>query len=565
VVTVSKAASFVPCIRRILITGFCLTGFGLVPINRLAAQAPPGPYGTAAPPAVWIATPCPSETVWVIPAQPMTTYYLPAEGNWSAAGDLSADSGIASQSAFIAPVQDMPFRVTVAESFLTRLMGREVTDAGPVRDCFLGADVFGNQFTLTQLSIDCQPCATQARVLLRLVGSISDSTVGVTRPAAVRSDGNHQFHMTKQVDFDGRQFTTRSPAAWVSTQIIYRGASTVVSGVPVLGPIGSSIALSQAERRRPVAVQYATRRITEMAAPRFNDEVDKNLSKANHQLAARSQQFFQAIGLSPADQVLTTADDRLCYGLRIPSPPLPSATTFSGPVLLGTLEEPSLEMVSADAALSLDAPAFADTIEVPVRSAPPTVQGSAATILIHQDFVNHLLDSQPLGGREIPDRQIEQLTDVLREAISRRSLGSLSFDLGEPSEPEFATVLLSQERPLSIRFADGELIVTLQAGFRPQVGGVVPTQRIEIPFRLAADDDQLRLEPGEVSVTAATEDEGGPLVALARPIIQQQVTERLQPMQVPRTIPLSLPDTTPTTLAVRDVMLADGWLAITLD
>jgi hypothetical protein len=288
------------------------------------------------------------------------------------------------------------------------------------------------------------------------------------------------------------------------------------------------------------------------------------LSAANHQLATRSHRFFQALGLAPADQVLCTADDRLCYGLRIASSPLPPSTALRGPVLLGILEETSLE-APADDTSPFAAPAFADTIDVSVRSAPPPVEGSAATILVHQDFVNHLLDSQPLSGREISDRQIEQLADVLREAISRKSLSGLSFDHGELSEPEFATILLAEQQPLSMRFANGEVVITLEAGFRPLVGGEVPTQRIEIPFRLSAGSDQLRLEPGEVRVTAATEDDGSPLAALARPIIQQQVTERLQPMEVPRTIPLALPDTTPTTLAVRDIVLADGWLAITLD
>jgi len=527
------------------VVGFCFTGPADLPAQPVIGPAWPSPpaYGWTVP-----------QPVYVVPAPTVTTRFPPA------------DDGTPSEQVSAAPLPDAHLRMTIAESLLSLLMGREVTDSGPIRDCFLGADVYGQQFTVTHLSVDCRPCATHARLQLQLTGSVVNQTVGVTRPAAVRSEGSHVFQMAKQVDFDGRQFTTRSPSAWVTPQIVYRDASTIVSGVPIIGQIGTAIALNQAERQRPAAIQYTLRRVTESAAPRFNQEVDRKLSDANRQLNTYQPAFFERWGLRTSDQFLMTTDDRLQYGLRIPPPAInPSqdisaASELSGPVLLQEIED----VAPVDLHETEPAAAGAGS-RGPVPLAPPVMDGGSLTLMVHEDFVNHVIGRLSLGGREIPDRLIDQLLEALIDTLARMALTDETVDLSNPPEPEYATLLLDPDRPVSLRFDNGQAVLTLRTGLRVLVRGEVPTQQVEIPFHVSSSEQQITYEPGEVAISAASPDDEGPLMGLVRPVIRQQVEQRLQPFAVPRSIRVSIPEMTPVTLRVREVILEDGWLAVALD
>ncbi len=636
------------------------------------------PYA-ASPQAVWIA-PQPSpqavriaphptpRPAWTVPAPQVTTFFPPADTGLPP-GAVPVET-VPVETVSGEPPANVHLRITVTGSLLSTLLSREVTDSGPVRDCLMGANLYGDQFTITRLGVDCQPCATHARLLLRLRGLVTDRTVGVTAPASVHSEGSHRFEMTKEVNFDGGQFTTRSPAAWVTPQIVYRDASTVVSGVPVIGPIGTAIALNEAERRRPAVEQFALRRVTRTAAPRFNNEVDEKLSDANRRLSRHVPALLEQLGLTLADQRLSSGSDRLYYGLRLPADsrdeqsnplalpgeseaprqgagagdqgsgtlsgeleaprqpllPEPSASAASpGPVFLESIERESIEResiereriereriererieresieresIEADSAESLPVEtgdiertkgtdvstvdAVAHHFEVPAPSsvphsstpaAPPTAEGRSLTILIHEDFVNHLLGRLPLAGQEVPDRLIDRAIETLLDVIAGKSLTKLSPDLSDIPDPEFATILLDQDRPLSIRFGESRAVLTLRAGFRPVVGGEIPTQRVEIPFEVSREEHQVTLEPQTVTVESASEDDSGPLAGslagslagLARPVVRQQVQQRLRTFVLKDAVPLTIPGMRATTLSVRDVILEDGWLAITFD
>ncbi|MCA9073511.1 MAG: hypothetical protein KDA93_00655 [Planctomycetaceae bacterium] len=501
-------------------------------------------WGPPPPPVVWIA---PAPTVvqrpaWVQTPQQVTTFYPPAP----IIQNLE-------EAAVVHPELDGQLRVTVTEALLSRLLTRDVTDAGPVREFILGADVQGEQFTVTRTTIDFQPCIERARFVLRLVGNVNEQTVGVTPEARVHSAGAHQFQMEKQVDFDGNTFTTRSPSAWVVPRISYRGASTFASGVPVVGDIARSIALSEAERRRPQAERIASQMLTRQAAPRFNDEVDGKLADANRQLSRFAPSLFAWIGLSPDRQSLSTSSDRMFYQLRLPQPP---ATL--GRQLLGDVEEVSFDGEQEPLFLPADD-------NVSPSSAPNVLEGEAITIAVHEDLVNHILGCLPLGGREIPDTLIDHLIEILLQSIENRSFDPASLNLDDVSQAEFATVLLADEQPLSIRFDDGQAFITALAAFRPKLTQEVPTQRLEFAYSVSHAVDTLTLNPGEVTVTAAQPGDADPLTEIARPLIQQQVTQRLHAVSLPTSMDLNLPEMTPTTLRLNQVVIDDGWLTITLD
>src|SRR5690606_26306152 len=85
-----------------------------------------------------------------------------------------------------------------------------------------------------------------------------------------------------------------------------------------LGPLSNQIAINQAQRRRPAAEQVITRRVTDQVAPRFNQEVDQQLSDANVRLQRHIPHLLGLAGLTPADVALSSTDEHVLFGLRVP-------------------------------------------------------------------------------------------------------------------------------------------------------------------------------------------------------------------------------------------------------
>jgi len=469
-------------------------------------------------------------------------------------------------------------RVIMTEDLLNCLLARQETDAGPVVDYILGANVSGQQNTETELTVDVEPSQQTARLQLRLSGTTCNETVGVTPQAAVRSRGTHQFLMTKQIDFDGSKFTTRSPAAWVTPQLTHEGAATRLTGVPLIGPLANRIALSEAERRRPVAEQIITQRVTEGAAPRFNQEVDQQLSDANVHLQEWAPRALALAGLTPQSVSFRSTDQAILFSLAVPG----------APVLPGTFEQRQRPVLPAPAGEKTPNPEKPPTAEdddgfvvirqISNRAAVPGVTtprdvlpppafetGKCLTVAVHEELLNYAIRRASIGGVEIADRTIDRVLEMLIHVLAEKPLDELAFDGLGHEEPEFATLKLVEDEPIAVRFDEGEVRITAVAGFAPLLTPEVPPQRIDIRYELTCAGDHLTLQPGEVTVEVLPGAEGGPMVELARPIIQQQVSQRLLKLDLPTTIPLDLPDLQPLTLKIRDVKIADGWLLIAID
>jgi hypothetical protein len=632
---------------------------------------PSGPVAPAWPPAIGA-------------PQPVTAYYPPAP--LEDAGPL---------------LQQVPgaVRVIVPEAFLNRLLARSETDTGPVVDNILGANVTGSQYTNTTITVDVLRCAQLARMELQLNGTTVNQTIGVTPQAAVRSRGTHDFRLTKQVDFDGLQFSTRSPAAWVTPRLTNEGAATPLTGVPLLGPLANQIALNQAQQRRPAAEQVITRRLTDQVAPRFNQEVDQQLSDANVRLQRHIPTLLGLAGLTPADVSFSSTDAHVLFGLCVPQvqtsrrpapdeppsqsqdsqspqsqsqqlqrqespaqepqpqqsqklPVLPPGAPLSDtsgpqtpqptespsnrpPVLLAPIEPddppavdepaPSTEadreegeftvirqISDVPAALESEtgAPEEASSDERPwslslpqlefepepdlTQTPPPTnvapaqvlplsilptglaesrdlapppslTAGASFTLALHESAINYALSRAPLGGVRVPDRTIDRLLEQLRELLAGTPPEQLSLEGLGDEQPEFAAIVLHQENPLSVRFESGQVLVELVAAFEPLLTPAVPAQRIQIVFTLERDAGRVTLVPGQVTVEGLPGQPGGPMMELARPIIRQQVTQRLKSVEMPTSLPLNLPGLPALELTTRNVLIADGWLLIAVD
>lgn len=147
-------------------------------------------------------------------------------------------------------------RVTVSESFLNRLVARDETKPGEVRDFILGAQVSGRQVTATRVRLDLLPGTNKVRGALVLNGTTQAETTGVTPQAMVDVASQQEFSAVKEIYFDGVKFSTRHAVVHVRAKNQTLGARTPLTGT-LLGGIANRIAYREAERRRPQAEAVA--------------------------------------------------------------------------------------------------------------------------------------------------------------------------------------------------------------------------------------------------------------------------------------------------------------------
>lgn len=409
----------------------------------------------------------------------------------------------------------------LSEGLLRRLVDREQCDEGPVRDCILGADVYGTQTTQSKSEFDFFPSPAQLRWYVHLRGTTNSSTTGYTPQAVVQGQGEYRFQLTKQMDFQGNAIATRSPSAFLETKQRNIAAHTPADPIPLIGPLVSMAAFMGAEQRRPQAERIAAHRLTQELAPKFNDAIDTELVRLNQGLALARKKWPAQLG---------------------PVPTLESMSTDH----FGLLALPGK-------GLAVTSPDWADL---------STEQGFV--IVVHQDQLTELVAKLPLAGQEIRDTQLDQTIQELSQLV-----GQVQAPDGTPNLPgldgptaSLATLILDSERPLSFEFTDREAIIELRASLRPTLGGEIPTQRIRFGISSTLRETDALLTIRLVEISSLQPQANNTAQALARQILQQQIESRLHPISLPRSVTLPESVRTPALQKLRTASLAShaGWL-----
>ncbi len=474
--------------------------------------------------------------------------------------------------------------IAVSQKFLDELIQVDSQNAGPVRDCILGAEVVGSQQTETSVHVRLVPSDSLAQLEFQLTGVTRNSTENRTPQAVIQSEGNHRFEVSKSVQFDGLKLLTRSPSATLYPCQTNRSARTPASAIPILGPLVAEYALGVAEQSRPAAERITAQRITEQVVPQFNQTVDQRLATLNTQWAEEIPKHLPKLGIRPPTTRVRTTQEQLTISFAWD-------TTRTCP-----------EYVSL----------------------PPAPDVAELRVAVHAEAVNAWLASLPLGGQEIPiselDRWQKELERVLSSDMQGRS-GAAPVStfrrashirvqsveqsetvpgLGEPTilgprlvpspeqvdkvpafgEPERAQpssaappavdddtpasqswMILAKENPVTVEFGQGEAVITLVAAFRITPAPQTADHRIRIPLTSRITPEGLIVTAGTVRVESMPTSTG-PLAEIFRATIEQQVQQRLQPTRWPIERQFDREPGSPVTLRLGELSSAAGWLTL---
>ena len=423
------------------------------------------------------------------------------------------------------PIPIGNLRLSMSERFMNRLIARDEQRPGEVRDTILGAAVSGQQTTATQLRLDLLPSAEKARGAFVLSGKTQSETTGVTPQAMVDVASQQEFFAVKDVFFDGMKLSTRHAVIHVRARNQTLGAITPLAGT-LFGGIAKRIAYREAERRRPEAEAIARDRVAERVYPEFDRQIDQQLASANDQLESTVRRQLKRADLMPSLQQVSSTDTSISYSAQFgPKSNLESTSRVSD--------------VPSDCGLNL---------------------------FVHESLLNTLVAKTGLAGLNTTDAKIKAIFapyESKSEPIERNPADPAIVPPG--LDNIITEIEFDRNEPLSMKFEQGQLMLTIRAKFKPAGQDVIPALIVTIPYRSELVNDKIVTTPGKVKIVPIDEDDSTVVSEIAVKLISQAVERSLSKLVIDRALPASVWPFAGPVPRVMAIQSSDGWIGISVD
>lgn len=504
----------------------------------------------------WGVRRCIQPLLWVIAisapasAQPV----LPSPEDVTTSPALSPQCGCTTTVRRIATASPLPddddgaLVIDVHESLLNRIIGRTDQRQSPVRDFVLGADVHGMESTTTSISINLRDSTHGVGLDLVLQGDSRSETVGYTPQAAIQTLGQHRFTATKTVLHDGNLFRTERPHVDVIPFNQTVGANTPVSGVPLLGPLASSIAFQTAESQRSAGEAIAAQKIRDAVGSEFNRRIDAELARLNRGWLDNVSPTLQQHGFSGLRIRGRSSNEWAQYSVRI----------ADGATTTGRVPTPALRPVPSRTVT-------AQRLE-PTPEGKPIETNVVGRLTILDTSLNESLSHLGLAGASI------QMADVIVPATALLSvvetLQGLGFEF-EPVPPEAIAAIRSlsvrfdDQLPLRINFTNSEVVIDARAALT--LPPLVDLPVMPITLRYTLDDtaaDAVWLRPAGLKLQPS--DGGGFALGSIIALLESQATAALPAIKIPRRLELPIPDNTPLRIEIDHLRADAGRLSLSI-
>ncbi len=413
---------------------------------------------------------------------------------------------------------DLRFEIT--ESFLQKFLSRSQQNSGAVQDFILGAQVTGQQTTLSNVSIDCLPSRNGARFNFEIQGTVQTSTTAYTPRATIAQQGNSQFRATKPVLFDGSKLLTKKATLLVMPNQKVLGAQTRHSRMPLLGPLANQIALGAAIAHTPQSNLIAGQKLIRKLQPQIDTQTDQNLKLANKALKEKVWDRLEQIKLVPVRQSAFSTDKKLYSDFQFSSQPVKQSVPE--------------EIVNDDICLS-----------------------------IHEQFFSELITKQNFAGKRVSLNKIVEQSNIILQLVDASFIDNPNK---LPIEVHFT---YAEKKPLTISFQNNQIELIFRGKFQIQSLPVTETHRVRLTFSTQLNETELVVSSDVIDVREELPDG-----TLAEPgftqrafVTQFETLLRTVHIQRENSIPVHLSEADVTSIAVRlkQLNVNANWLQLSWD
>lgn len=417
----------------------------------------------------------------------------------------------------------------VSEEVMQEAVYDQRSESGQICETVMGAQVYGNRVTDTEVTLNLIESPTEALMAVNLKGVINASTVGEKSCIKVYTLGNSQFWAVKQSHFDGFRFQPYPAEIAVSANSSPYDARTPISCLPILGSCLDNFVVNQAIARKGESEAIARQRVANKVVPELNQGINDSLADANSELTNNTYRRLSKNNLYPVAMRTATTETHLL-----------THTTIRNRTELGGAR-------------------------APVIFNEPT----GANLHVHESLLNNVADRMNLAGRTMTDDEVREeisrfLTDLTgREFNLKKSEPMPPAPTNEPpAEPMGKTArdkfIFDKTTPIRFQIRDNEVRMTIRTALLRTNGETIPPHDIMIPFQFRFEGEEIIIAKGELEVVQA----GGGGSPAQNLVMRNKIRESLPDGRRSRLLVMNLPKEKTLTLRTERIKALNGWFSL---
>lgn len=462
---------------------------------------------------------------------------------YKALNEVAADGGAALTTAMTRHYYGFNMRLIASEGLMNRFVADRRTEQSQISEPVNGAYVNGNSWTTTNVGVDLRPSTDAAQFDIVVRGNVQSSTVATAQEGHVTANiwggSTGSFEGRRQITFDGKNFQLAPLSVAVNANTYASSASTDVFFL--FRGIANSMAMSQAQSRKPQSDAYARQKISNQVTREMDTETSSQFANANLELESKLYGPLRELGWHPDAIQLSSTNNSLTARARLMNP---------------------------------------DELGGQTLAYEPTPPSDGLVIQIHESLLNNGFDRMELAGKTLSDEELKQM---LEERISKLLGREFKFTKPEESAPpqpsaaegaqpaeeevppeevgSMNTYVFDTHDPLRFQIDNGTVTIILRTGLKREGGDEIPTHEIEVPLAFRIEGGQVvmnragsvRVIPGSADVPRSI-----PRQNIMRANIQRSIPERtfkgsFDVKQQDKTL----------TLNVTGISADDGWVTVT--
>lgn len=304
-------------------------------------------------------------------------------------------------------------RIAISDQLLNRLLPRQPTVNEGVNDRLLGGRILGRSRVSTQLRLVLLPDRNRWRLGLEAHGNVDSQTHTNRGLARFHNAARARYLARKLLLIDRHGVRTRNATADATSDTDLTRVETKLDGVPLVNLLARTIAKQMYSLQENDAKQEAEGLLVRRAESRLDQEVNHTLDAATTRFRKEIWHPLQELELCPEAVDMRTTRDHLIARYRLAGITQMAAFT-------------------------------------PRPESPPD---SLLGIQVHESMLNNTISSLNLGGREA------KLRDLFAEVAHKLQRDEYQIPADVPQD---VTLELAANNPISLRFRDGRIHVTIR-------------------------------------------------------------------------------------------------------
>ncbi|MCY2975164.1 MAG: hypothetical protein NTW52_10920 [Planctomycetota bacterium] len=404
-------------------------------------------------------------------------------------------------------------RIALSAALINRLLPKDKLTKRPVHQIILGADTRGTSDINTTLQVKLIPDPNAWNLQLALDGKVQSSTRSSRGPANFYNASQTAIASSRTLKITPNGIDIQGSTANVRSKDSLRGLDTDFDGLPIVGEMVRYFAHREFNEQRGPARKIMQRVIATQTDQEFDSQLNSNIKQASNALDQRLLGPLRSLNLNPSLTDLSTTSDRLIARYRI----------------------------ACDDCLGASTPR------------PQAPGDSLLSMQMHQSAMNNGFSQIGLSNKqwtlaELGTKIAEQLGQDPKEVVTQ-------------DVPEDVVIQFADDRPVTMEFLEGRMWLTLRIA------------KLSQPGRIELSDFVIRTSyvPAINGLDAALVRDGAISVDGDRLSIRERLPLRAifarvfaaRPV-VPLVSPQLLSDSRAEGLAVSQIIMEDGWLAIAI-